>query len=390
MKAVVCHRGELAVEQIPEPQPEQGQSLLQVHRCGICGSDLHARHHCNTLADASATAGLDGMMRYEQKVVMGHEFCGEVLEHGPGTKTRIKPGTRVCALPMLQHAGQMELLGFSERVNGAYAERVLVNDVHMVPIPNGLGVDVAALTEPMAIGLHAVNRAEINTRDVAIVIGCGPVGLAVICNLKSRGVRHIIASDFSPKRRKMAAQCGAHEVIDPAENTPWESWSDFGFNQRTDAMLEQAVDALRKMQKLPVPWWHQWRLADALGITAPKRPVVFECVGVPGIIQQLITEGPLHSRIVVVGVCMETDTLQPSLAINKEIDLRFVLGYSPLEYRDTLHSLANGKLTASPLITGTVGLNGVEQAFDALADPESHIKILVDPASDDMPPGSQV
>jgi threonine dehydrogenase-like Zn-dependent dehydrogenase len=381
MKAVICHQGQLSVEELAEPVPNDRQVLLDVHRCGICGSDLHARHHCNNLADAGEQAGLEGTMRFEQRVVMGHEFCGEVLELGPQASRKIKPGTRVCALPLLNHNNKLELVGFSERVTGAYAERVLAEDVMMVPIPNGLSADIAALTEPMAIGWHAVNRADIKRKDVAVVIGCGPVGLAVICGLKAQGIEHVIASDFSPKRRELARQCGADVVINPAEDSPFENWQQLGLNMRIDSLLGQAIDGRRQMEKAPIAWWHLWRLADKLGASAVKRPVIFECVGVPDMINNLITQAPIQSRIIVVGVCMEADNIQPVMAINKEIDLRFVIGYTPLEYRDTLHLLADGKLNAAPLVTGSVGLNGVENAFDALADPEQHAKILIDPRS---------
>jgi threonine dehydrogenase-like Zn-dependent dehydrogenase len=109
---------------------------------------------------------------------------------------------------------------------------------------------------------------------------------------------------------------------------------------------------------------------------------------VPGIIEDIITGAPLFSRVVVVGVCMGADKLRPSMAINKEIDLRFVLGYTPLEFRDTLHMIADGKVDVTPLVTGTVGLPGVAAAFDALADPKAHAKILIDPKSDATSPTS--
>ena len=127
-------------------------------------------------------------------------------------------------------------------------------------------------------------------------------------------------------------------------------------------------------------------MADKVGAATPKHPVIFECVGVPGIIEGIITSAPLFSRVVVVGVCMGADRFRPSMAINKEVDLRFVLGYTPLEFRDTLHMLADGKVDASPLVTGTVGLPGVAAAFDALGDPEAHAKILIDPKSDAAAP----
>ena len=122
-----------------------------------------------------------------------------------------------------------------------------------------------------------------------------------------------------------------------------------------------------------------WRAADALGATKPKAPVVFECVGVPGVIDSIITSAPLSSRVVVAGVCMTPDAIRPVMAINKEVDLRFVVGYTPLEFRDTLHMLADGKVKAAPIVTGLVGLDGVDAAFDALGDPETQAKILIDP-----------
>jgi threonine dehydrogenase-like Zn-dependent dehydrogenase len=141
--------------------------------------------------------------------------------------------------------------------------------------------------------------------------------------------------------------------------------------------LELAVGTREKLGRLPVGWWHAWRLGEALG-AGPKYPVIFECVGVPGVIESVIDGAPLFSRVVVVGVCVGVDQITPAMAINKEIDLRFVLGYTPLEFRDTLHMLADGDVDPRPLITGTVGLDGVDAA---LGDPETHAKILIDPAS---------
>ena len=251
----------------------------------------------------------------------------------------------------------------------------------MMTIPNGLSDDLAALTEPMAVAWHAVRKGEVQKKDVAIVIGCGPVGLGVICMLKASGVRTVIAVDFSTSRRALAKRCCADVVIDPKINSPYASWEEYGFLGNLPMAFELAVSAKEKMDALPMPWWLTWRIADALGATAPKRPVIFECVGLPGVIQGVIDGAPLFSRVVVVGVCMKSDTLEPALAINKEIELRFVLGYTPIEFRDALHMIADGKVNCAPLITGTVGLDGVENAFHALADPEQHAKILINPQS---------
>ena len=119
----------------------------------------------------------------------------------------------------------------------------------------------------------------------------------------------------------------------------------------------------------------------------PARPVIFECVGIPGIVQQIIDSAPLMSRVVVVGVCMQVDRFEPALAILKEIDLRFVVNHTPLEYRDALHMIARGEVNCAPMITGEVGLAGVDNAFNALKDPEKHAKILINPKSAAMYPG---
>ncbi len=147
------------------------------------------------------------------------------------------------------------------------------------------------------------------------------------------------------------------------------------------------MSAMEKLRKLP-GWQHVYRVADALGAVAPKRPVIFECVGVPGVLDGIIGAASLNSRVVVAGgVCMGADRIRPSMANVKEIDLRFVFAYTPLEFRDTLHMLADGKLDASALVTGgKVGLDGVAAAFDALGDPEVHAKILVDPSSSVITP----
>jgi threonine dehydrogenase-like Zn-dependent dehydrogenase len=212
------------------------------------------------------------------------------------------------------------------------------------------------------------------------VIGCGPVGLAVILLLKAKGVRTVVASDYSPGRRALATACGADVVIDPARESPFDAASGHGHITDSPAALDLALTTTEKLGRLPVGWWHLWRLADKLGV-APKHPVIFECVGMPGVIESIIDGAPLFSRVVVVGVLVGSDQITPAMAINKEIDLRFAFGYTPLEFRDTLHMLADGKADPRPLITGTVGLGGVDAAFTALGNPEAHAKILIDPAS---------
>ncbi len=379
MRAVTCGSGRLEMVELPTPRPAQGQVLLDVVRCGICGSDLHAREHSDELADVLAEIGYADFMRSGQQVVMGHEFSGRVAQYGPACRKNVALGAPVVALPLLRAGRGVHAIGLSVEAPGGYGEQVVVEESLMLPVANGLDPVLAAVTEPMAIGWHAVHRGEVKKNNVAVVIGCGPIGLAVICALKARGVRTIVASDFSAARRALAVACGADIVVEPDTESPFAAVGDQGFLTTLPAAVELSIATMEKLRRLPVPWHHVFRAAEALG-AGPKRPVIFECVGLPGMIDSIIAAAPLLSRIVVVGVCMGADRIRPAMAVNKEIDLRFVVGYSPLEFRDTLHMLAEGKLDAAPLVTGTVGLAGVDHAFAELSKPDVHAKILIDPA----------
>ena len=380
VKAVSCATGMFSVVDMPAPRPAAGQLVLDVHRCGICGSDLHMKDHSDEMADVLVEVGYNDGMRRDTPTVMGHEFSGVVAEVGGRAPKGLKVGTPVVSFPMVRGHGGVQMTGLSPLAPGGYAEQVLVEAAMTFAVPNGLPLDVAALTEPMAVALHAVRRAEIGRRDTAIVVGCGPVGLAVICQLKAMGVGKVVASDFSPARRALAARCGADIVVDPKVESPYDRAVGKGMVTDFSGLTELGIGSMEKLRKLP-GWEHVYRAAERVGAAGPRRPVIFECVGVPGIIDAIIGAVPLQSRVIVAGVCMNPDQFRPAMAIGKEIDLRFVFGYTPLEFRDTLYMLADGKLDASPLITGTVGLGGVAAAFEAIGDPEKHAKILIDPRS---------
>ena len=128
MRATAVQHAALSVIELPEPVPGRGQLLLEVLRCGICGSDLHARHHADEQADVLAEAGYDGFMRADQQVVLGHEFSGRVLEHGPGSRRTHQTGTNVTALPLRRVGDEVHAIGLSASAPGAYAERVVVQE----------------------------------------------------------------------------------------------------------------------------------------------------------------------------------------------------------------------------------------------------------------------
>lgn len=358
MRAAIFREGDLVVDTMPEPTPGEGQVAVKTLACGICGSDLHAFHHADKMVDASKRAGAQSLMDLKRDIVFGHEFCAEILDHGPGTEKKLKPGTRVCSMPIAISATGIQGVGYSNDYPGGYAEQMVLNEAMLLEVPNGLPTEQAALTEPMAVGWHAVQKANLTPEDIPLVIGCGPVGLAVIAGLKIAGVGPIIAADFSPARRKFAEIMGADIVLDPAETSPYKRWQEEAAPEGYD----------------PKNWM------TMMGLGPQLRPgVIFECVGVPGVIQQILEGAPKSARIVVVGVCMEPDHLEPFFAINKELNLQFVLGYTPDEFAETLHFIAEGKMKVEPLITEKVGVEGVKGAFEELAHPDKHAKILVEP-----------
>jgi threonine dehydrogenase-like Zn-dependent dehydrogenase len=264
----------------------------------------------------------------------------------------------VCSLPALLTPEGIKGIGYSNDFVGGYAEQMLLSEPLLLEVPNGLAPEHAALTEPLAVGVHAVAKANIRGGEVPLVIGCGPVGLAVIAALKIKGLHPIVAADYSPARRALAMKIGADIVVDPARSQPYATWAEH-------AAMSEAEKAARPPFQAHLP--------------ALKPALIFECVGVPGLIQQVFEGAPRDARIVVVGVCMETDRCEPMLGIMKELNVQYVLGYSPEEFAFSLRLIAEGQVNAASLITATVGIDGVAQAFDDLANPEAHTKIIVEP-----------
>lgn len=334
MRAAVTRIGGIEVADVGEPVPGPGQVLVRTLACGICGSDLHAAADLRRFARlaAAASSGLGGGLDPEHGVVFGHEFCAEILEFGPGTQRELAAGARVCSVPIVIGPDGPEGIGYSNRYPGGLAERMVLQEALLLPVPDGLTSEQAALTEPLAVGEHAVNLARLRGDETCVVVGCGPIGLAVIAALKERGHGPVIAADFSPVRRGLAERLGADEVVDPAG-----------------------------------------------GSAHGRGEVVFEAVGVPGVLGAIVREAQPRARVVVVGVCMEPDRIEPFHAITKELELRFAFGYTREEFAATLERLGRGGLPAEALVTEVVGLEGVAGAFAALADPGRHGKVLVRP-----------
>jgi threonine dehydrogenase-like Zn-dependent dehydrogenase len=358
MRAAIFRNGEIVADTLPEPEPGAGTVLVKTLACGICGSDLHARKHAHRMAEFSRHLPGRKPMDLTRDVVFGHEFCCEILDYGPSTQRKLKPGTRVCSLPALLTPDGVRTIGYSNDHVGGYAERMLLSEALLLEVPNGLASEHAALTEPLAVGIHAVAKANVRGDEVPLVIGCGPVGLAVIAGLRLKGLHPIVAADYSPARRALAQRLGADIVVDPAQTQPYATWAEHA------EMSPEQKAARPPLQAL---------------LPALRPALIFECVGVPGVLQQVFEGAPRDARIVVVGVCMETDRSEPMLGIMKELNVQYVLGYTPDEFASALRLIAEGQVDAESLVTATVGIDGVAAAFNDLANPERHTKIIVEP-----------
>jgi (R,R)-butanediol dehydrogenase / meso-butanediol dehydrogenase / diacetyl reductase len=333
----------LAVQDVPDPTPGPADLVLRVTACGICGSDLH-------LADVRGGDGMPGLPR---GAVMGHEFAGEVVAAGSDVRDAWRIGARVTALPYVgcgtcaacvSGAGRCARaveLGLG-RLPGAYAEYVRVGARETLALPDAIGDAAGALVEPLAVGLHAVHVARLERAESVLIVGAGPIGLAVAAWCRFFGARAVVVSDLAPARLERAANLGATACI--------------------DARGGDVIDEVK-------------RSAGA------RPPVVFDCVGVPGSQQLAMDYAPTDGRIVVVGVCMQPDTILPVKAVTKELQVNYVFGYRRADFAFTIDMLAAGRLDPLPMISRTVGFAAFPAAFEALKTSKHDCKVMLEPGA---------
>ena len=324
--AVLNDDHHLEVGEVADPTPGPGELVLQVTACGICGSDLKLR--------PSMPAGL----------VMGHEFCGDIVATGTDTDPDWRVGRHVTALPLIgcgrclaclagepAHCEQIDMVGVGGSP-GAFAEYVRVDSRETVGLPDSLDPDLGALVEPLAVGLHAVERSLPRAGDRVLVVGAGPVGLSVMTWLAHFGVQELVVSDPSAVRRAAAEEFGATRTIDP-----------------TSEPLE------------------------------PRYDLIFECVGLPGMTGACVGAAVRHGRIVIAGVCTAPDPYVPISAVVKEVNMAFAVYYTRREFFSVVDALGRGSVDAAPFVTQRVGLAGANDAFRTLTEAKDERKILVLP-----------
>ena len=340
MQSVILRSGKIHLENAERPTPGPGQVLVKSLACGICGSDLHLTRHTDDVLNLYKKLGMmDPDQSNDVDIMLGHEFSGEVVEYGPQTTGKIPVGTQVTSVPILmtmQGAG----IGVTPGVNGAYSEYFLIDEELMLPLPEGVSPEAAATTEPLAVGWHSVNRSAITTKDVALVAGCGPIGIATIAALRIRGIKHIIASDPQDASRQLALEFGATQAVNPKE-----------------------VDEVKL----------------ATSLVEGGRLVIFECVGIHHLLRDFIERAPQKACLVITGVHTTDTEVNFAFATVKELDIIFSYYYSPEEFAECLQAIAEGKFNWRALLTGKVGIDGVQQAFETLMQPNSHVKVIIEP-----------
>jgi (R,R)-butanediol dehydrogenase/meso-butanediol dehydrogenase/diacetyl reductase len=330
----------LAIREVAEPELAPGEVLLKVENCGICGSDLHATE--------------DGVFLQAEGTVLGHEFAGIVAA---SADPAVPEGLRATAVPVNACEACRDLgtckdglgilcpnnriTGLALDVPGAYADYVKVGARQVVPLPEGVSFEQGAMVEPLAVGLHAVEKAQIPMGGRVLVIGAGPIGLSVTAFARLAGAARIVVSERAEARRAAASDFGATDVLDP------------GAVEDVGAAFSAA--------------------------TGGPPDVIFDCVGVPGMIQSCIDLSRPKGTIVVVGVCMKPDEVIPIAAILKELKLQFVLGYVESDFARVLDYLGQGRIEADGMVTDRVTLDQLPDAFEALRRPDRQIKVMIRP-----------
>lgn len=323
--AVIQAGGSFEITDVPEPRPGGGELLIRVDACGLCGSDVKARD--------AMPAG----------TIMGHEFGGEVVEVGSGV-SGFALGTRIAVLPVAPcgsctwcqsgyviHCPHARLIGLGQ-LGGGFAELAVVSAIGAFPMPAGIDPLHSALVEPYAVGLHSVRTGGLQPGDDVLVIGAGSVGLTSIAWARSLGANRVSAVDPTGVRRETATAVGASDVMTSIDEVEPDSYD-----------------------------------------------LVIECVGKPGLLDQAIAATRPRSRVAVVGVCFEPDTLSSIVALMKEVSVRFAVYYTPEEFRTVIDAFASGQVDPTRLLSSSADLATINSAFERFAADPAPGKVLLTP-----------
>ncbi|ORB84872.1 hypothetical protein B1987_14950 [Mycobacterium kansasii] len=323
--------GTVSLDRVELPPCGPRDALVEVHACGICGSDL-------TYIRLGGLAGPGG-----GPMPLGHEFSGVVRAVGAEV-AGVEPGQRVVVHPGNDVSGRIG--GGSSA--GGLAEVVLVREAaageRLIGVPDGMPMDVAALAEPVAVGMHAAQQADVAPGDTVAVFGCGPIGLAAIAALADRGLSQIVGVDPSARRRRLAETLGASASIDPHQARVW-----------------------RELRHL-----HGVR---SLGYGhAPATDAFIEASGSDVVLTDIIDRAGPGARISVVALHYTPVPVSFLNVLMKELTIRGSMEY-PDRFADAVDLLARRDLSA--LITHRFPLGGIDAALELLTSSRECGKVMM-------------
>lgn len=346
-------RGDIRIEDIPEPEVSAGTVGVDVAWCGICGTDLHEYAEGPIFIPP---AGHPQPISHEAApITLGHEMSGVVYAVGEGV-TDVAVGDHVVVEPYIIHddvdtgpashdyhlSPDMNFIGLGG-CGGGLGEKIAVKRRWVHPISKDIPLDQAALIEPLAVGYHAVERSGGQSGDTALITGAGPIGLLTAANCKAKGITAII-SEPSPLRRQKAIDSGvsAH-VLDPTSQ-----------------------DVVAEVAKLT-----GGRGAD----------IGFECTSVQPALDTLFDALKPTGVLVVVSIWSHPGSVEMQKLVLKEIDMRGTIAYVN-SHPETIKLVEAGKVDLAPFITGKIGLDDlIDKGFDTLIHRnETAVKILVSPS----------
>ncbi len=348
MRAVVLRGGRLEVRDTADPVPGQDDLLLRTLSTAICASDVHFMDH--------PEAGIDdptGRSLYDadRDIVMGHEFVGEVVAHGPGCSDAFPLGTRVTSMPIRLvdgGAGGLRIIGQHPEAQGSFGELLVVPEAMAKAVDSTVSSDAIAVVDAFAVGEFYVRSANVQPGEIPIVFGAGAVGLSAVAALSARGIAPIIVSDFHAERRDLAiTSFGAHIGVDPA--------------------TESEFEAFRRA-----------RAEHHLGGVA----VVFECAGAKGLIDRIAANAEFYTRIYCAGGWYSGDTLNITQATQQGLTLQFGGGPMPQDWYGVLDAVVDGRLDPLPSIGKVIGLDEVPDAIDQVRRSDGPPRIVVHPNGD--------
>ncbi len=321
--------------------PEKGQVLVRTHRCGLCASDAHFM--CsgpNMVAKSKEFGGPYAGVDLGKPIVMGHEFVGEVVDYGIGSRRPLKIGAKVTATPIMRQGKHRGIIGYLSELPGGFGEYMLLDEDFMLEVPADLDDDLAALIEPLAVGLEHARAGEPQPGEIPLVLGCGAIGLGVIAGLKLKGIGPIVAADFDAARRAIALKMGADIAIDPRERSPYEPLPELGMK---------------------------------------RASLAYECVGKPGMLNAMIAGLGFGARIVMGGFCLEPEQLWVPTAQLKKLKINFACGEEPQDMELALRAIADGLIDVRPWLGAGIGLSGIKNALLNMVDPSAPVRTVVDP-----------